>query len=216
MRKTRSHVRTVDLAGSLMTLVAGTLGYFLLAGMSTTGSFRGGLGFWGRLLFLAGYAVAALYYLAAYVLPLVLRRINPLYAAHAIERSRPSLKNGLVNFLFFRADPGRLSPVVYQAIEEQAATNLAKVHVEAAVDRSKLIKIGYALVAVLFVCALYTLLSPKDLIKTVGRVVMPWADISPPTRTAIVEIEPGDARAFRGQQVDGARRTWQGCPATAR
>lgn len=206
LRKTRSHVRGVDVAGSLMTLAAGTLAYFFLAGIVDHWIISGGLGFAGRLIFLAIYAAAALYYVLAQVLPLLLRRINPLYAAYTIERSRPSLKNGLVNFLWFRANPRGLPSVVYQAIEEQAATNLAKVHVEAAVDRSKLIHIGYALVGILLVCALYTLLSPKDLLKTVGRVVMPWAEINAPTRTTIVEIEPGDAQAFRGQQVTVAAR----------
>ena len=99
-------------------------------------------------------------YLARAVLPLLLRRINPLYAAYTIERSRPALKNGLLNFLFFRADPGGMSQAVYQAIEEQAATNLAKVHVEAAVDRSKLIQIGYVLVGIILACAaLYVVLA---------------------------------------------------------
>ena len=37
--------------------------------------------------------------------------------------------------------------------------------------------------------------------RTVGRVVMPWAEIGAPTRTEIVEIEPGNAQVFRGQQV---------------
>ena len=34
---------------------------------------------------------------------------------------------GCSNFLFFRADHAGMSEAVYQAIEEQAATNLAKV-----------------------------------------------------------------------------------------
>ncbi|MBI3838967.1 MAG: hypothetical protein HY288_13680 [Planctomycetia bacterium] len=201
LRKTRSHVRSVDIAGSLMTLAAGTMAFFFLAAMIDHWVVRGGLGFWERLLLFAGYVVAAVYYLVTRLLPLFLRRINPVYAAHTIERSRPSLKNALVNFLLFRANPAGLTKVVYQAIEEQAATNLAKVHVEAAVDRSKLIRIGYALVGIMLVCALYIFLSPKDLLKTVSRVAMPWAEIGAPTRTSIAEIEPGNAPAFRGQQV---------------
>ncbi len=201
LRKTRSHVRSVDVASALMTLAAGTLGYFFVVALVDHWVVYGGLGFWGRLVFLAVYLAAALTYLAREVLPLVVRRINPVFAAYTIERSRPSLKNVLVNFLLFRANPAGINEVVYQAIEEQAATHLAKVHVEVAVDRTKLIRIGYALAAMLLVCALYTIFSPKDLLRTVGRVVMPWAEIGAPTRTEIVEIEPGDTQAFRGQQV---------------
>ncbi len=200
LTKTRSHVWSVELVGDLMVLAAGTLGYFFLAGIVDHWVIPGGLGFWGRLLFLLGYVAVALY-LARQALPLLVRRINPLYAAHTIERSRPSLKNALVNFLIFRENPGRLTSAVYQAIEEQAATKLAKVEVETAVDRSKLIRIGYALVAIVVVCAIYTVVSPKDLFRSAGRVLMPWARIDAPTRTRIVDIEPGDARAFRGQQV---------------
>jgi hypothetical protein len=211
LRKTRGHVRSVDIAGSLMTWAASTLAFFFLAAMIDHWVVPGGLGFWSRLLLLAGYLVAAFYYLATELLPHFLRRINPVYAAQTIERSRPSLKNALVNFLMFRAHPEGLSRVVYQAIEEQAATNLAKVHVEAAVDRSKLIRIGYALLGILLVCALYIFFSPKDLLRTVRRVAMPWAEISAPTRTAISEIEPGNAPAFRGQQVTVSARI-QGLP----
>jgi hypothetical protein len=201
LRKTRGHVRSVDLAGTLMTLAAGTLAFFFLAGLIDHWVVPGGLGFWGRLALLCAYLAGASVYLARQVLPLLVRRINPLYAAQTIERSRPSLKNAIVNFLLFRADHSALPRMVYEAIEEQAAVNLAKVHVETAVDRSKLIRIGYVLVAVLVACAVYTLFSPKDLFRTAGRVVMPWASIDPPTRTAILEVEPGDTPAFRGQQL---------------
>ncbi len=201
LRTTRSHVRSVDLGGSFMLLIAATLAYFFLAAIADHWIIPGGLGFWGRLSFLSVYVAGAVYFLIAQVLPLCVRRINPVYAAYTIERSRPSLKNALVNFLLFRENPAGMNNAVYEAIEEQAATNLAKVRVEAAVDRSKLIHIGYLLLAILFVCAIYTLLSPKNLLQTVGRVAMPWADINAPTRTTIAEIEPGDSQAFRGQQV---------------
>ncbi len=201
LRKTRSHVWSVELAGALMLLAAGTLGYFFVAGLVDHWVVPGGLGFWGRLTALFVFLALVAVFLARQVLPLLLLRINPLYAAYTIERSRPALKNGLLNFLFFRANPGGMSEAVYQAIEEQAATNLAKVNVEAAVDRSKLIQIGYVLVGIILACAAYTLFSPKDLFKSASRVVMPWADLQAPTRTLIAELEPGDSQAFRGQQV---------------
>ena len=211
LRKTRGHVRSVDIAGSLMTLCAGTVAYFFLAAIVDHWIVPGGLGFWGRLTILSLYVLASLYFLFVEVLPLLVRRINPVYAAQTIERSRPSLKNALVNFLFFRDNPAGLNQAMYEAIEEQAATHLAKEHVEVAVDRTKMIRIGYALIGMVSVCALYALLSPKDLFKTVGRVVMPWAEIGAPTRAMIDEVEPGDTRAFRGQQVVVSARV-QGVP----
>jgi hypothetical protein len=90
---------------------------------------------------------------------------------------------------------------VYEQIEQQAATGLVGVEVESAVDRSRLVKIGYVLVALVALGAVYALVSPKNPFKTVSRVFMPWADIAPPTSTVIDEVEPGNTQAFRGQQV---------------
>ncbi len=206
LRKTRGHVRTVDVAANLMVLAAGTLAFFLVAALFDHWLITGGLGFWGRTLFLAAYVVSALGFLAVRIGPLLLHRINPLYAAHTIERSEPSLKNTLVNFLFFRSDRSAVSPVMYRAIEEQAATNLAGAHADMAVDRSNLVRIGYVLLTIIFVGALYAMLSPKGLFQTVGRIAAPWADISAPTSTTISHIEPGDTDAFRGQQIRIAAR----------
>lgn len=201
LRKTRSRVRGVDIAAAVMVLAAATVAFFLLAGLVDHWLITGGLGFWGRLLLFAAYLTAAGYWTLTEIVPLLVKRINPLYAAQTIERSQPRLKNTLLNFLLFRANPAGVHKKVMAAIEEQAATNLAGAEVDSAVDRSRLIRLGYVLVAVMIVCAAYMLLSPKDLLKTVGRVAMPWADISAPTRTTIDEITPGDAAAFRGQQV---------------
>lgn len=201
LRRTRSHVRSVDLAAGFMVLLTGTLAYFLVVTLVDHWLISGGLGFWGRLLLLAGFVAGAGWWIVTQILPSLIKRINPLFAAYTIERSRPTLKNSLVNFLLFRADPSGVHQRVLEAIEEQAATNLVGVQVDSAVDRSRLIKLGYVLVGILALCALYAVASPKNLFQTVGRVVMPWADIQPPTRTTIDEIEPGDVQAFRGQQV---------------
>ncbi len=201
LSKTRGHVRSVDIAGSLMLLAAGTLGLLLVAVIFDHWIVSGGLGFWGRALFLAVFVIGATTFLATQVLPLLVRKINPLYAAQTIERSQPTLKNALVNFLFFRADRSGVNPVVYEAVEEQAATGLAGAHADAAVDRSKLIHVGYVLLGILLVCAVYAIVSPKDLFQTAGRIAMPWAEISAPTQTRITEVVPGAAQAFRGQQV---------------
>ena len=48
LRKTRSHVRSVDIATSLMTLAAGTLAFVLVAALVDHWLVTGGLGFWTR------------------------------------------------------------------------------------------------------------------------------------------------------------------------
>ena len=201
LRKTRSQVRMVDVISGLLILATSTLGYFFALALVDHWVIAGGLPGWARIIALGSYAVVAGWYFVTRLLPLFIKRINPLYAAETIERTQPSLKNGLLNFLMFRARPQGLQQSVYQAIEAQAASNLAHVHIESVVDRSKLLKIGYVLAAVFAICAIYKVVSPKDPLTSVGRVVMPWADILPPTRVVIEKIEPGDAKAFRGQEV---------------
>src|SRR6185295_11765886 len=201
LRITRSQVRNVDVAGELLVLSAGTLAYFFAATLVDHWIMPGGLGTFGRFSSLAVFLAGAGYYFVRYIAPLLLRRINPVYAAHTIENSKPSLKNSLVNFLLFRQHRVELPDVVYRAIEEQAATRLAGVPLETAVDRSKLIRIGYLLLGVLLMCAVYKLVSPKDPLQSIGRIVRPWADLDAPTRVAIREIEPGDTTAFIGQKV---------------
>ena len=54
----------------------------------------------------------------------------------------------------------------------------------------------------LTIAGLYKVLSPKDLLATAGRVLMPWADIAPPTRVTIDDIKPGDAEISRGERLE--------------
>ena len=62
IRKTRGQVKGTELAVALMTLVAGTLGYFLLAALADHWLFAHGFGFWGRLLALLVYLGGAGYF----------------------------------------------------------------------------------------------------------------------------------------------------------
>src|SRR5690606_37529387 len=124
-------------------------------------------------------------YVARQLLPVILRPVNPLYAAQTIERSAPTFKNSLLNLLMFRSQRTPMPVIVYQSVERHAATSLRSAPVDTAVDRSGLIRVGYLLIGVFAVTALYMVLSPKDLLATVGRVVYPLADIRPPLRVTI-------------------------------
>lgn len=202
IRKTRAQVKGVEIATALMLLAAGSLGFFLVAAVLDHWILPHGLGFWGRLLGLTIFLGGACYFAIQRLLPWLLYRINPVYAAQAIEKSRPTLKNTLINFLFLRGESARIPTAVYQAVEEQAAKGLSRVQVESAVDRTRLIHIGYALLAVVVLFAGYFLFSPKNPWDTVGRVMLPWADIQPPTRVEILDVQPGSRIVYRGQLVE--------------
>jgi len=197
--KTRVQVKLIDLIGALMVLAAAVLGVLLI--LAIIDHWMVPLGDVGRWLAASLLLLGVVCYSAVILAPLVFGRVNPAYAARAIEKGEPSLKNSLINFLMFRSDRAGVRAAVYQGLKRQAATDLSHVQVETAVDRSKLIKIGYTLAGVLAVCALYTILSPKSTFQTAARVIAPWADVARPSRVRIENVQPGDKEIFYGETV---------------
>jgi hypothetical protein len=103
LNRTRWQVKLTELGASSVLLLVLVLAYFLVA--SLIDHWVASLGNIGRGLLLAGLVAGVAYYLWRYLLPLIVRSINPEYAARAIEESAPSLKNSLLNFLLLRRAP---------------------------------------------------------------------------------------------------------------
>lgn len=202
VQRTRRAVKMIDLAQAVLVLVIGLAGYLLTAALLEHWVVRGGLGGWGRLALFGVLVVLLGYYLVRYLWPLLSQSINPAYAAQAIEREHPTLKNSLLNFLLFRSHKREMPAVVFEALEEQAAHRLSQTSLEDSVDRSALVKLGYVLLAVVAAFALYASLSPKSSLTTAARVLMPWADIAAPSRVRIESIEPGDTQIVQGESLD--------------
>jgi hypothetical protein len=194
--RTRLYVRLVDLTGSLIGLAIGVIGFLLVVALID--HWVVGLGFAGRTVAALLLVGAVLWYLVVQVVPLLIKSINPTYAARTIEEATPTLKNSLVNFLLLRQDRSHVREVVYQAVEAKAAADIANVPVEATIDRSRLIRAGYVLCGVMAILAAYKILSPKDPFQTAARVVLPWAEIARPSRVTIVDVKPGDSEVYFG------------------
>lgn len=202
--KTRAQVKLVDFFSSLMLLAVGVLGFLLVTALVDAWLFD--LRFFGRALALVVLVAGTGWFVTSRVLPLVLRQINPAYAARVIEQAQPSLKNSLINFWLLHLNRAGVHDLVFQAVEEQAAADLQHVPVDSTVDRSRLIKLGYALASVVLVCALYKAFSPKDPFQTVARVLAPWSGVSRPARVEIDDVQPGDKKVFHGQTVKVSAR----------
>lgn len=200
--KTRNALRSVEILSALARWLTGALVFLLVIVLLDHWLIPGGLAIWARWTALVVLVLASAGYLGYAVgIPLV-RRISLPYAARTIERSEPSLKNNLINFLDLRSRPEQFSPAVIELVEQQAATDLSRVEVENAVSRERLVKSSYALLAMVVLGCAYVLLSPKSPFTTFGRVLLPSASISPPTKVRIVEVLPGDAKVFAGDEVD--------------
>lgn len=218
--RARSQIKSVEVLTSLAIFATGALAYLMAGAILDHWVWPGGLSSSGRWIAFAGFALAALTYLAvALVVPMVpellrlpwlarlsrvtglpvLRRIHLYYAARTIERSQGTMKNSLVNFLDLRRSS--LPPSVLYAVERQAASDLSRVEVEHAVNRDRLIRVLYLLLGVVAVTCLYTLFSPKSTLTAFGRLLFPGAKIAAATRTRIEEVQPGSTTVFAGERV---------------
>ena len=201
LTQTRRRVKGVDVAGGLVTLAVGVLGYLFAAAMVDQWLVRGGLGFWGRLLLWLGLLAGAGVYIARRVLPPLLHRINPVFAADTIEKSQPTLRNSLINFLLLRGRRQDVAAPVYQALEYRAAADLSKIPIETAVDRGHLVRMGWMLAAIVALFSIYPFFAAKNPLRSAARVLWPWSTIEAPTRVTIRDIQPGDTTAFHGEAV---------------
>ena len=206
LRQTRRQVKGVDIAAGIITLLVGVLVYLLMAALIDHWLVTGGLGFGGRLFLLLGLLAAAGTYTWWAILPAVLGKINPVYAAQTIEQCQPSLKNSLINFLLLRGHRREVSGAVYQAMQQRAAADLSQVEIEAAVDRRHVIRSGYVLAGVMAVFALYLVLSPKSPLTSVARVIWPFSSVKAPTRVTIDDVAPGNVVVYHGDKIDVSAR----------
>ena len=105
-----------------MALAAAVLAFLLLVSLVDHWILDLGMaGRWIALLLLAAFVVFFFFFQIA---PLLLHKINPLYAARAIEEGTPALKNSLINFLQLRRQRASVHQLVYRVVERQAATGL--------------------------------------------------------------------------------------------
>ena len=201
LRQTRRQVKTVDIAGGLAMLAIGALLYLLVAALADHWLIVGGLGSWGRWLLWLGLVGTAGTFFAFRVLPPLMHRVNPVFAASTIEKSRPSLRNSLINFLLLRGQRREMAAPVYNALEQRAAADLSQVRIETAVDRTHLVRLCCALAVVLALFSLYLVFSPKNPLRSAARVLFPWSNVAAPTRVTIDDVLPGDTAAFHGEFI---------------
>lgn len=201
IRRTRRALKVVDFVAGMITLAIGVLAYLLTASILEHWVIPGGWSGTARTLLFGTLILGIVWYCWRIFWPMLGQSINPAYAAQAIEQSSPSLKNSLLNLLLLRNRKRHLSRQVYQAIEQQAAQGLSQVSMDSVVDRSVILRLGYILVAIVALCALYRFISPKDLFSSAARVMLPWSNIATPSRVEILNVAPGDTKAARGEQL---------------
>ncbi len=202
LRQTRRQVKTVDVASRLVGLAIAVIAYLLAASLTDHWLVSGGLATWERVALWLGLVAGALTYLGLLLLPPMLHRINPLFAAETIEKSEHTLKNSLINFLLLRGRREEVAGPFYRAMESRAAADLTKVKIEVAVDRTRLLHLVWALAIAVALFVVYLLVSPKSPLSSAARILFPWSNIEAPTRVTIRDVQPGDKTLFHGDSLD--------------
>jgi collagen type III alpha len=199
LKRSRSQVRMLDLVTSLMQVAIRVL--VIVMAVALVDHWIIALPSWGRLatLLLLGTVVAHGFFLR--IMPLLIWRINPLYAAQQIEQSMPSLKNGLINYVLLRGTPQHVHLAVLGALGRTTATQLNQEPDQQFADHRQLLKTGYLLILVFGCFAAYVIVSPKSPLQTFHRVLAPWGDIARPSRVEILEVKPGTTDVYFSESV---------------
>lgn len=196
----RRQVKSTDLIGGVLIVLAFALTLLLIFAICDAWIWP--LSETGRWICFSILMAGCMGYAALQIAPLVMKKINPEYAARMIEQAKPGFKNSLLNYLSLRKRADDVNQAVYQAVSRQAAENLRALPADATVDRSKLIFWGFVLVGLSVFTLGYKLLSPKDPLQSFARVLIPSARIAQPSKVSVSEIRPGDTKVFFGDQVE--------------
>ncbi len=184
---TRSKIRIIDVLTALVTLAACVLGVLFLE-VILDHAF--GLPAWVRgIVLTVGLTLSGAYAAWRIIWPLV-RRVNSYYAAKTIESLDPHFKNSLITYLDLRKQREGTPKTFLAAVESKAVNDLAELEIDSVVDQRPLVKMTYALAAVVVLFCLYSLLTPKSILDSARRAFL--SDIARPTNTQLVNIKPGD------------------------
>ena len=192
LKQARSGIRGADLLTGGVGAVLLLVGYLFLFVVTDHWVISGGWSQTSRYVLWTGFlAVLGAWTWYKFVQPWS-QRVTQLYAASQLEGAHPELKSNLLTLVDLQQAGRPVSPVIIEAMERRAAMNLQQVNIDDAVDRHALTKLSYALLAMVLVLCVYTLASPKSLMSSAWRALFPMANVTLSTRTAILEVKPGD------------------------
>ncbi|MCH2182850.1 MAG: hypothetical protein MK108_12670, partial [Mariniblastus sp.] len=199
IRQATQQVKITDLITGGTGILAFTIGFFLLA--TVVDAWIWPLPVFARIIACLALVIGILFIATTQLLPLFYRRINPQYAARMIEEAKPSFKNSLLNYLSLQKKEKKVHKAILKAVSRQAATDLSTVTVDQTIDRSGLIRMGFVLVILSTFAIVYAMVSPKNPLQTIHRIVAPTAKIAAPASVSIKQVYPGDASVFFGDRL---------------
>jgi hypothetical protein len=185
LRRARQRIRLLDLAVAGLVLLGLTLAYGLAVAFSDRALELSGT---TRRIAFALYILAALGYLAAFLVRPLFRRINPYYAARRLEDSLPSAKNSVVSWLDLQDEA--IPPAFRAAIARKAATDLAEADVDAAISARRAGWMSGVVLSLGVLLLVLFALGPRQFFSLLNRAFAPFVESSIATRTRLTLLRP--------------------------
>ncbi len=188
--KTQSNIKWAEIGAALLWISIAFFAYLLFFVVFDQWVIPGGFSLAPRLVMLALLVGGIGWAVCRHVLFPSVKQVHELYAARVLENADPALKSALLNYVDLQRAGQTLSPAVQRALEKRAAVTLHKSDVDQAVDRRPLLRFAYVLLALVALFGIYTVLSPKDVMTSVKRALLP-STTPVATQTQIAEVTPG-------------------------
>jgi collagen type III alpha len=195
----RHRIRWTDIltAGVLAGLLL--VGYILVFTILDHWVIAGGFRPWPRAMMLVLVIGVCAAILVRFIVRPWFRAINPLYAARMLDRADSRLQGTLTALVDLKAAGRQPNEQIFRTMEKRAAVHLAEVHVDEAIDRRLLTRLGTVLFVLVVVTCIYAVASPKS-ISLLRPLTLAEASVA--TRTTIRSVRPGNVSVAAGAKVE--------------
>jgi collagen type III alpha len=198
IEKARDRIKATDLLTAAVLTALLLFSYLLIFTLLDHWVIEGGFQAWTR----AGMLVTVVALCGLIVYRYVLRRwthrIHPLFAAKMLDNSSEGIAGSLMTLVDLQAEGRKCDQPIHRTLEKRAAVRLAEVHIDEAIDRRLLIRLGAVLFIVVLVTCLYAVFSPKS-ISLLRPLTLSQSQVA--TRTVIEAVQPGNSKVPVGSQV---------------
>lgn len=207
IEETRRLLKHADISLSLLSLGTIILIVLLLSVLADHWLFKNGLSVSLRFGVFSSLLLFSLIFIYKRIVPFFLYPINPVYAADALERNSPSIKNALLNWILLRRErptmpPNSLSERVLESIAQAAVKQTNSISTDRAVDRGNLARLGSVFISLIILFIAYTFFSPKNPLTSMARIIMPFSSIQTPQSVQFRDIFPDNCKLVQGEKTE--------------
>lgn len=158
----------------------------------------------GRLLAFGIVIAACGWWAWTQLLPLTRSRVRADYAAFSLEADLPELQHSLTSYISLRgdSDASGLRGAVLRSMATRAAGQIKRHRIEIPSEATGTFRWWILFAASLAAFAAYGLLSPKNTVSSAQRLLLPLANVAPPTRVTIRDVAPGDCQTLTQRPLE--------------